>query len=673
MQSVNETSSNSLGLREGTVVRQDTTSTESWVTTALVYNGSRALRTSDYFKFNPATGAATLTRLISPNVTIGTATNGTVITSGAVGVLYLKLPAAAPADQWRVMRTGADFATTNTVSWISLHDQFLTSGGITQQHTGSQNYASTNDFVFGSPTLSRTVGFDNRFCFDKTNASFRAGATSGTQWDTRGTNSTALGYNCSATGNNTVSLGTTNSCTANGSVTIGYNNTSSGQYAVALGSTNTTSGESATALGAGHTASGQASLALNNGCTASALNVISAGNASTASHNYSFVWSDVTPRTSSTTSEVTFGATNGFRIYGPTTISTTLGVTGATTLSSTAAITGATTCSSTLAVTGATTLSSTAAITGATTCSSTLAVTGAVTCSSTLAVTAATTCSSTLAVTGATTCSSTLAVTGTHAATGLITANAGISIPPGNGIQLLCGSTSAPSTDAAHIVIGRSSSQNFGLYIGGAGSPTAFYHNIALSSNIHIDAATGGSIIFGYTGNAVIAHFGVTRAGTDNVYDLGTGAYRWKEVFAVATAINGSDIRMKCDFRPIDRVELRVGNKLLKNLQAHKWKEAVALKGAKARTHFGLIAQQVDEIFKEENLEARDYGIYTEDHVWKSDYKHIDHVTPTKDTPGAYEDINYGLRYAEAHNLMLSALAEQVRVLTERVRVLESR
>lgn len=81
---------------------------------------------------------------------------------------------------------------------------------------------------------------------------------------------------------------------------------------------------------------------------------------------------------------------------------------------------------------------------------------------------------------------------------------------------------------------------------------------------------------------------------TDNVTNLGTGAYRMKEIFSGNAVINTSDARLKRDIGPVSDALLDAwGNS---QWCCYRWIEAFEEKGDAARWHFGLIAQQVRDV-----------------------------------------------------------------------------
>ena len=88
--------------------------------------------------------------------------------------------------------------------------------------------------------------------------------------------------------------------------------------------------------------------------------------------------------------------------------------------------------------------------------------------------------------------------------------------------------------------------------------------------------------------------FGSVAPSNDNGFALGSAAARWSVVHAASGAINTSDARMKGDVEA-------VSDDLLDAWGAVAWRQfrfadAVAEKGAGARWHIGLVAQQVRDV-----------------------------------------------------------------------------
>jgi hypothetical protein len=97
------------------------------------------------------------------------------------------------------------------------------------------------------------------------------------------------------------------------------------------------------------------------------------------------------------------------------------------------------------------------------------------------------------------------------------------------------------------------------------------------------------------------------RAATDNTTSLGSSEARFAQLYAASGTINTSDRNAKQQIKPIDDNVLDAWSEV--NYSRFKFNDAVAEKGEKARTHFGIIAQEIEEAFARRGLNAFDYGI----------------------------------------------------------------
>lgn len=134
----------------------------------------------------------------------------------------------------------------------------------------------------------------------------------------------------------------------------------------------------------------------------------------------------------------------------------------------------------------------------------------------------------------------------------------------------------------------------------------------------------------------------------DNNRRLGSATLRWEVVYAGTGAINTSDINEKEQIRELCEQEMAVAKRLKRLVRAYKFKDAVAEKGAKARTHVGVIAQDVKAAFESEGLVAEDYGIICYD-SWGDVYD--------KDGGHARKaGSRYGVRYDELLAFIIAAI-----------------
>ena len=97
--------------------------------------------------------------------------------------------------------------------------------------------------------------------------------------------------------------------------------------------------------------------------------------------------------------------------------------------------------------------------------------------------------------------------------------------------------------------------------------------------------------------------------GRDNATDLGTPNYRFDDVFATNTTIQGSsDERLKQDIASLTTAEMNAAKRMSALFKTFRWKNRVLEKGDKARTHTGVIAQQVKAALEAEGLDYAKYG-----------------------------------------------------------------
>jgi hypothetical protein len=100
---------------------------------------------------------------------------------------------------------------------------------------------------------------------------------------------------------------------------------------------------------------------------------------------------------------------------------------------------------------------------------------------------------------------------------------------------------------------------------------------------------------------------------TDNTHKLGNASFRWSEVFAGNGTINTSDANEKQQIRELSELEKATATQIKRNIKAFKWNDAVASKGDAARIHFGVIAQEVENAFKDNGLDPEKYGVFCRD------------------------------------------------------------
>jgi hypothetical protein len=216
------------------------------------------------------------------------------------------------------------------------------------------------------------------------------------------------------------------------------------------------------------------------------------------------------------------------------------------------------------------------------------------------------------------------------------------------------------TTGQAYATGGYATAISFGFSSAGAGY-------VRLNSSTSTAAAPGDVLVIksvGFSGsNATF------EPATNNEITLGRAGFRWSEVFATNGVINTSDAREKQQIRTLLDAEKAVALKCKGLLRAFKWNEAVEKKGEKARIHFGIIAQELAEAFRSENLNPDDYGVFCYDE-WEDQYQETYELVNELDENGFEQQIYkvkdtvltapagnaYGVRYEELLAFIIAAI-----------------
>jgi len=132
------------------------------------------------------------------------------------------------------------------------------------------------------------------------------------------------------------------------------------------------------------------------------------------------------------------------------------------------------------------------------------------------------------------------------------------------------------------------------------------------------------------------------QADADNSISLGLSSHRFTAVYAVNGTIQTSDRNEKQDIEALSDAEQRVAVAAKGLLRKYRWKSAVEEKGDDARIHFGIIAQDLQDAFTTEGLDAARYGMFCSD-TWT-------------DEETGEERTRLGVRYSELLAFIISAI-----------------
>lgn len=129
------------------------------------------------------------------------------------------------------------------------------------------------------------------------------------------------------------------------------------------------------------------------------------------------------------------------------------------------------------------------------------------------------------------------------------------------------------------------------------------------------------------------------RPTNDNVQDLGTVDYRWDDVRATNGTIQTSDANEKNTI-----VDSDLGLNFIQKLSPKSYKF-----NDKTRTHYGLIAQDVEQVLVDIEKDSTQFAGFCKDDI--------------KDEDGNVTSTSYGLRYNEFISPMIKAIQEQQAII----------
>jgi hypothetical protein len=214
---------------------------------------------------------------------------------------------------------------------------------------------------------------------------------------------------------------------------------------------------------------------------------------------------------------------------------------------------------------------------------------------------------------------------------------------------------------------------------GGSSSSFLYFRNYGSISRIY-NGSSGAGIHF--TGGAVYPADYLGNP-TQGIAFGGSHPYRWGQIYSTSTTISNSDRNLKRDIIDLTQTERKVANRIRKLVKNFKFNDAYDKKGDDARIHTGVIAQEIEEAFTAEGLDASRYGLFCKDdlYVVNGDDKIYDDEGEwtgqfvNADTPGAVvQSTEYSVRYEELLAFVVSNLAslEDIERLEARVEALEN-
>jgi len=203
-------------------------------------------------------------------------------------------------------------------------------------------------------------------------------------------------------------------------------------------------------------------------------------------------------------------------------------------------------------------------------------------------------------------------------------------------------------------------------------------------------SVTGHGISLDASGNSVLPS-SQSGGNLDNTVDLGASSSRYDDVHATNGTIQTSDEREKQQIASMTGAEIIAAKAISKLFKTFKWNDAVTEKGDDARTHTGVIAQQVETAMSDAGLDAGNYAFFISDTWWETQtevaaveadeengieaqeaYTHIISYYTQEEAPeGAIERNRKGIRYPELLSFIGAATEQRLTSIEARLDALE--
>lgn len=149
------------------------------------------------------------------------------------------------------------------------------------------------------------------------------------------------------------------------------------------------------------------------------------------------------------------------------------------------------------------------------------------------------------------------------------------------------------------------------------------------------------ALLFDDDTNRIKPHSVASNTVRDNALDLGGPSARFDDIYATNGTIQTSDRNEKQDIEALTDAEQRVAVAAKGLLRKFRWISSVEENGDDARIHFGIIAQDLQDAFTAEGLDAGRYAMFISS-TWTDD--------------DGNEQTRLGVRYSELLAFIISAI-----------------
>ena len=145
------------------------------------------------------------------------------------------------------------------------------------------------------------------------------------------------------------------------------------------------------------------------------------------------------------------------------------------------------------------------------------------------------------------------------------------------------------------------------------------------------------ALLFDDDANRIKPHSVASNTVRDNALDFGGPSARFDDIYATNGTIQTSDKNEKQDIEELSTAETAVATACKGLLRKFRWQDAVAEKGDDARIHFGIIAQDLQDAFAAEGLDAGRYAMFISS-TWYEKEVEVPAVEAVEAVEATYDD-----------------------------------
>lgn len=200
-------------------------------------------------------------------------------------------------------------------------------------------------------------------------------------------------------------------------------------------------------------------------------------------------------------------------------------------------------------------------------------------------------------------------------------------------------------------------------YIGGGESPSSLYSALGNNTSEYMYVCADSNIALAPNCNTIANRKLIWISGTQfypetsGSHTLGTSTYKWGQIYSTASSISTSDANQKHDIAELDSTS--VDFILGLSPKSYKFND-----GTSNRDHWGLIAQDVEELMTELQMDSKDFAGFIKSPKEKIENEATGELVLDLDADGNAQ-YEYALRYEEFIAPLIKTVQEQQKQIEE--------